>query len=401
MKSIILPEYVLSEVNSLFFKFIWKNNLQNKRSVEKVKRQVICNDKRLGGLNMIDMNTLQKSYILSLIESFLSPNEMVWKSVALSMFSSLGGKVVFSGNVRKELCMGIDTITSFFWRHALMSWLDSKHSIVESSEVNLNEPLFNNENIKSNGKPMFLPSCIMRNVLFLKDVTKNNEMLTLEEFKELVGNHARTILDYNVISNAIKPILKERKILLHDKLDFKNTQIGKLGHRGFYGLLRKVSEPISIAMWKRKFNIEISEVHWVSIFHIKEVRLQVLNWKILHNIYPTNILLHKMKIKTSDKCEFCDEVDFIEHFFFHCSKIRMLWKEIEKHILFRFNLRIKIDATHVLFGVMKLSEKISKNNLYKINTIIAVGKLVISKYKYGNSRNLIEIYEKEMYIRKL
>ena len=45
MKSIILPDSVLNQVNSLFFKFIWGKK-QNKNPVEKVKRKVICNYKK-------------------------------------------------------------------------------------------------------------------------------------------------------------------------------------------------------------------------------------------------------------------------------------------------------------------------------------------------------------------
>ena len=52
----------------------------------------------------------------------------------------------------------------------------------------------------------------------------------------------------------------------------------------------------------------------------KETRLRVLQWKILHNIYPTNILLYKMKVRDDRMCSYCnDAVDCIEHFFFDCN----------------------------------------------------------------------------------
>ena len=37
----------------------------------------------------------------------------------------------------------------------------------------------------------------------------------------------------------------------------------------------------------------------------------------------------------------------------------------------------------------------------KVNQIIALGKLIISKYKYGPQRNIMEIYEAECVIRKI
>ena len=38
----------------------------------------------------------------------------------------------------------------------------------------------------------------------------------------------------------------------------------------------------------------------------KEARLISLNWKIIHNIYPTKLLLHKMGKAQSDICNICN-----------------------------------------------------------------------------------------------
>ena len=78
--------------------------------------------------------------------------------------------------------------------------------------------------------------------------------------------------------------------------------------------------PCSLGFWKRKFGIEIDANVWaLPKLVTAEVRLIVLQWKILHNIYPTNIMLCKMKVKNNKYCTDCrDQVDYIEHFFFEC-----------------------------------------------------------------------------------
>ena len=108
-----------------------------------------------------------------------------------------------------------------------------------------------------------------------------------------------------------------------------------------------------------------------------------------------------MKIKPSDKCQYCDKIDYIEHFFFQCKSIRHIWKEIEKYMLTNLNLKLNIEVIHVLYGVVELPQKVSKGILHKVNTILAIGKLVISKFKYGNKRNLMELYESEMHLRQM
>ena len=87
----------------------------------------------------------------------------------------------------------------------------------------------------------------------------------------------------------------------------------------------------------------------------KETRLRVLHWKILHNIYPTNILLCKMKIK-ENKCTAV--VDYIEHF----PAVLAFWRYIELHILITFNVHIHLTVTDILFGMKSLKIEIENEN---------------------------------------
>ena len=67
---------------------------------------------------------------------------------------------------------------------------------------------------------------------------------------------------------------------------------------------------------------------------ISNERNKVLQWKILHNIYPANILLCKMKVRDYHMCSYCnDVVDYFEHFFFDCPTIKKFWSYIEQYIL--------------------------------------------------------------------
>ena len=63
----------------------------------------------------------------------------------------------------------------------------------------------------------------------------------------------------------------------------------------------------------------------------KEARLVSLNWKILHNIYPTKYLLHKMGKEKSNVCDKCNTIDHIDHFFYRCNKINFIWNIVESN----------------------------------------------------------------------
>ena len=146
-----------------------------------------------------------------------------------------------------------------------------------------------------------------------------------------------------------------------------------------------------LRIWERKFGTLINKDHWNSIHQFKETRLRVLCWKIAHNIYPTNILLQKMKIASSNKCSHCNVTDCVEHFFFNCEKVKPLWDEIVKDIKSYMGITLILTEENILLGFQKISG-VSKKRLSKINHAIAIGKMVITKFKYGKQRNIIEIY---------
>ena len=122
----------------------------------------------------------------------------------------------------------------------------------------------------------------------------------------------------------------------------------------------------------------------ISIIVTKETRLQVLQWKILHNIYPTNILLCKMKVRDDQMCSYCnDVVDYIEHFFFDCSTIKKFWNYIEQYILITFDIQTHLTVVDVLFGIKQHNYRKVKTKL--TNHVILIAKMCISMYKKTNA----------------
>ena len=107
-----------------------------------------------------------------------------------------------------------------------------------------------------------------------------------------------------------------------------------------------------------------------------------------------------MKISDTQNCKFCKVIDVMEHFFFSCKKVKPLWEEIEKDIQAFLSVNIKLTQIMIILGVTDYHG--SKAEVRKqINWVIAIGKMVISKFKYGRPRNIIEIYESDSRVRKL
>ena len=145
---------------------------------------------------------------------------------------------------------------------------------------------------------------------------------------------------------------------------------------------------------------KIDQEHWDILCELKETRLRAITWKVLHNIFPTNILLSKMKIKDKPECDYCNEPDYLEHFFYKCKTVSALWREIQKELQSQLDICIKITEQMVMTGAVRRIFN-NRNHFRQVNLAIAIGKVTISKFKYGKKRNIMEIYEKECWMRKL
>ena len=64
MQTVIIPDDVLTDINRLLFRFLWRKKDCSQKAFEKVKRTVIYGDTENGGLRMIDVRQMQLSCLL-------------------------------------------------------------------------------------------------------------------------------------------------------------------------------------------------------------------------------------------------------------------------------------------------------------------------------------------------
>ena len=61
-------------------------------------------------------------------------------------------------------------------------------------------------------------------------------------------------------------------------------------------------------------------------------------------------MLHKWKIKDSNKCE-CGELDTVEHYFFYCRESKRLWDYITERIAEILHVKIPLKIVNVIMGI--------------------------------------------------
>ena len=133
-----------------------------------------------------------------------------------------------------------------------------------------------------------------------------------------------------------------------------------------------------MCFWSRKFGLEINEHIWsIPSLVTNETRLRVLQWTILHAIYPTNILLCNMEVRDDQMCSYCNEVVY---FFFDSPTIKKFWNYTGQYILITFDIQTYLTVVDVLFGIRKVKTK-------RINHVILIWKMCTSVYKKKKKKN--------------
>ena len=404
MGSIGMPEWVMKELNTCFFDFIWRKNKDYERkTTERVKRHILCNDIEEGGLKMLDLRDFQDGFMLNWIEKLLvgAENEE-WKIIPFENFEFIGGKSVFNADTAFQRIRGKEKMFSPFWVKAFERWQSLKNNTI-TDHITGNDPICNNDRITFKRNLIYIPECIEYKILRVRDVLKadSNDVMTFDEFALKYENLPNKVLVHNVIYNALERVhIENSSEGLEDAITFRDSEIGEIGRKTFTRLIKTNEKPYIVHMWKRKFDVELESEHWtIPIITTKEVRLRVLQWKILHNIYATNIHLSKMKIKETETCDWCDNIDHSDHAFFDCIKIKPLWSEVEKLFTSRTNALFKIKKEHVIFGILNNQTHLLKTHLQLLNHFILIGKLTISNFRNGQRSNIINMLHNEINLR--
>jgi hypothetical protein len=316
MQSVGIPQETLTIINRIIYKFLWKKTVSNKKAFEKVKRSVLCKGFSEGGLEMIDIVDMQNSFLLMWVTKLNNANNSVWTSIPRHWYKSLGRNLsVLESSVACRDFIGLNYIKSIFWKRVLSTWLvHNKSGLASIEDMDLEkistQVLWNNEVIRYKKSPLMIRECIRADIIRVGDILKENRIMTFEEYMCKTGTSTNSIFDYNAIVNSIPQVwidkLTQRTLMVitvdNTNIRFREVPVQACTCQLYrrYLVEDKTSSVCAVKFWQHKFDMYLTNLHWqVAIDCTREVRLRTLHWKILHNIYPTNILLHKMGLRPS------------------------------------------------------------------------------------------------------
>ena len=231
-----------------------------------------------------------------------------WRKVnyAHLYFEPLGGVnyAIYFSELRDKSFLD-ECMKSKFWKDVVLTWLQIIPKTVSTSSIIeiLTQPLFMNSMVKYKHRPLFIKPFITDKIMFVLDFVKPGKIKTLNDLLIKMKKYPSLTFDYNAIYNGLpkswvnklskttlsdiedaKRMLKSLPKCIADLLEAKNKNL-----RFYINNLRNTTV-CSKNFWFRKFGFDMSNHFNIAFNSTKETRLRMLHFKILHNIYPTNIL---------------------------------------------------------------------------------------------------------------
>ena len=361
---------------------------------------------------MISAKDMQKVFQINWVKKLINQTNSKWAMIPYNEFNQLGGELsIFHSNLEFRDIKGLHLIKSVFWKSVLSTWVEvnSNENVVEDCIPSYKQEaqrLWNNNMISFKGKPLFFPQWVKAGIYKLGHLfNEEGEFLTMREISNIVGKSPSLWFEYNALFNAIPLEWKGKSNVPQSSVQpqYWDKDLTSYTNKMIRAKINslKYSRPCSVAFWEKKFNIEYDRKMWkIPMRCTKEIRLQCLQWKILHNIYPTSIMLYKMKLRETTNCPYCPyETDFIEHFFFTCKKCVPSWKHVENILNVFLGQRVNIDVKMAILGLWK-ADDMGSQMVFLVNWLLLIGKMCISKFKYGTSYDIITMFDYELRFRR-
>ena len=173
---------------------------------------------------------------------------------------------------------------------------------------------------------------------------------------------------------------KNDSIIIENKI----FPIESIKSKNIYEMLVKHNNTIPVALAKRCDEFPfLNDQDFKHFFllpkqTVRDTKLQVFQFKIIHRILPCQENLRKWKLSEHGLCGNCASIETLEHLLFYCCKAHEFWYSIQRWISDILKVQIRLSVVDVLFGIPGRHESCS--NLY-INFIIMHAKYYLFKCK--------------------
>ena len=98
-------------------------------------------------------------------------------------------------------------------------------------------------------------------------------------------------------------------------------------------------------------NLTVKAIYELPFKVTMENKLRCFQYKVVHNILPTNSKLYKMKLRTSPSCDRCNHPhENLLHLLYECPSTQISWQMVISWWNEKRSGNVTLNATDILYG---------------------------------------------------
>ena len=345
--NLYVPPHVIVEANKLIFNFIWEGK------PPKIKKSTIIGEKVNGGLKMTDFGIMEIALKISWIQRIQQNSYAGWKAIPERLLGNLGGLAFLSHCRYDTNLIQLHNLPPFY-RSVLKYWQDYRSDFTDDNTRIQNEIIWNNSNILINRNTIFFKQWYQNGIVRLKDLLDVDcTFLSLQKFQQKFRLHIPFTTYYGLINSI--PVNWRRKLKSTDSpssLDSPNMNITT--RSAYAAILDHFFQPPTSETKFLRYGFpkeRLTNVYMMPFLVTQEVKLQMFQLKILHNILPTRRSLFRARLSDSDSCRACQtEVETLPHMLFQYDITSAFWTAFQHWWCERTLRTLELNERNVIYG---------------------------------------------------
>ena len=292
---------------------------------------------------------------ISWIQRIQQNSDAGWKAIPECLLGDLGGFTL--SHCRYDINLIQLHNLPPFYRSVLKYWQVYRSDFTDDNTQIQNEIIWNNSNILINKNTIFFNQWYQNGIIRLQDLLDVDcTFLSLQKFQQKLGLHVSFTTYYGLINSM--PASWRRKLKLSDhpnqssSLDSPNMNITT--RSAYAAILDHFFQPptCETKILRYGFSKEsLTNVYMMPLLIAQEVKLQMFQLKIIHNILPTRCSLFRAKLSESDSCRVCQtEPETLPHTLFQCNITSVFWIDFQQWWFERTFQAFQLNECNVIYG---------------------------------------------------
>ena len=306
-------------LNALLYKFLWNRNYQAAKAPERVRREIINKEIRLGGFGMLDISELDKSLKLRMLGRLFDSNhpflEILRRRLKLGSF--------FYPEIDTKIDPVLTHAVSILGIDRRQMW-ETPSDKLELKAVRLIKRTKLQDCVNSIGKNSLAYFNLRRRGLTDLGQLNLRELLSLKRFvNENLLNRCRETCTFD---------LRQVGAFEHNRLIFSNIQLKDLTSLSSKKIREGRSSKEPICLFKSGLILDpAGTINWANkLRKVSSVKLRSTLLRIAHKELYTKEKLFRYRLIDSPNCPRCDAIEDFEHRLVGCQYAARIWVETFK-----------------------------------------------------------------------